>query len=74
LEEKAIPAFDHQLHPDAKGLSVFDNSTNHRAYPADALVAVTSKMNLGSAGGKVPVMRSTKFFNGAGTEIEQAMH
>jgi len=61
LEEKAIPAFD-QMHPEARGLFVFDNSTNHGAYAADALVAMASKMNLGP-GGKVPVMRSTSFFN-----------
>jgi hypothetical protein len=72
LEEKAIPAFD-QMHPEARGLFVFDNSTNHGAYAADALVAVASKMNLGP-GGKVPVMRSTSFFNELGVEIEQAMH
>ena len=72
LEEKAIPAFD-QMHPGARGLFIFDNSTNHGAYAADALVAVASKMNLGS-GGKVPVMRSTVFVNGAGVEIEQTMH
>ena len=68
----AIPAFN-QMHPEARGLFVFDNSTNHGAYAADALVAVASKMNLGP-GGKVPVMRNTTFVNGFGVEIEQAMH
>ena len=61
------------MHPEARGLFVFDNSTNHGAYAADALVAMASKMNLGP-GGKVPVMRSTSFFNELGVEIEQAMH
>ncbi|KAI2511745.1 hypothetical protein MHU86_2639 [Fragilaria crotonensis] len=72
LKEKAIPAFN-QMHPEARGLFIFDNSTNHGAYAADALVAVASKMNLGSEG-KVPMMRSTVFVNGAGVEIEQTMH
>lgn len=72
LEEKAIPAFD-QMHPGARGLFVFDNSTNHGAFAADALVAVASKMNLGP-GGKVPVMRNTTFVNESGMEVEQTMH
>ena len=73
LEEKAIPVF-RQMHPEARGLFVFDNSTNHGAYAADSLVAVvSSKMNLGP-GGKFPVMRSATFVNGLGVKIEQAMH
>ena len=73
LDEKTIPAFD-QMHPNARGLFIFDNSTNHGAYAADVLVAVASKMNLGPGGNKVPVMRSTAFVNGAGVEMEQTMH
>ena len=72
LEETSIPAFN-QMHPEAWGLFVFDSSTNHEVYAADARVAVALKMNLGP-GGKVPVMRNTKFVNGLGVEIEQAMH
>ena len=49
LEEKAIPAFD-QMHPEARGLFVFDHSTNHGAYASGALVAVASKINLGPGG------------------------
>jgi len=71
LEEKAIPAFE-QMHPEARGLFMFDNSTNHGAYAADALVAVASKMNLNS-GGKVPVMRTTKFVDASGTVVVQTM-
>lgn len=72
LEEKAIPAFD-EMHPGARGLFIFDNSTNHGAYAADALVAVASKMNLNS-GGKVPTMRGTMFLDASsGTEIMQSM-
>ena len=52
LEEKAIPAFD-QMHPEARGLFVFDNSTNHGAYASGALLAaVASKTNLGPGGGE----------------------
>ena len=72
LEEKAIPAFD-EMHPGARGLFIFDNSTNHGAFAADALVAVASKMNLNS-GGKVPLMRETTFVEASsGAEITQAM-
>jgi hypothetical protein len=72
LEEKAmIPAFE-QMHPEARGLFMFDNSTNHGAYAADALLAVSSKMNLNS-GGKVPVMRTTKFVDASGTVVVQTM-
>lgn len=72
LEEKAIPAFE-EMHPLARGLFIFDNSTNHGAYAADALVAVASKMNLNS-GGKVPTMRATVFVDAlSGVEIVQAM-
>lgn len=72
LEEKAIPAFD-EMHPGARGLFIFDNSTNHGAFAADALVAVASKMNL-NAGGKVPVMRETKFVEASsGAEVRQSM-
>jgi hypothetical protein len=59
LEEKAIPAFD-EMHFGARGLFIFDNSTKHGAFAADALLAVASKMNLNS-GGIVPLMRKTTF-------------
>ena len=52
LEEKAIPGFD-EMHPGARGIFIFDNSTNHGAYAADALLAIASKMNLNSGGNQV---------------------
>ncbi|SAM02190.1 hypothetical protein [Absidia glauca] len=42
LREDAIPRFK-ALHPDDMGLFLFDQSSNHKAYAADALVA--SRMN-----------------------------
>jgi hypothetical protein len=38
LKEQALPIFK-ALHPDCKGLFIFDQSSNHTAYAADALVA-----------------------------------
>jgi hypothetical protein len=44
LEEQAIPIF-RSLHPDCKGLFIFDQSSNHTAYSADALVASRMTLN-----------------------------
>jgi hypothetical protein len=72
LEEKAIPALD-EMHPGARGLFIFDNSTNHGTFAANALLAVASKMNL-NCGGKVPLTRETTFVEASsGTEIAESM-
>lgn len=44
LKETIIPLFD-QLHPNCTGLFAFDQSSNHRAYANNALVA--SRMSSG---------------------------
>jgi hypothetical protein len=56
LEEKAIPTFE-QMHPEACGLFMFDNSTNHGVFEVGAVVC--SKVNLNS-GGKICIRSNTK--------------
>jgi hypothetical protein len=55
VEYRAIPIFEAKF-PDAIGLFMFDNSSNHGAFLPDALVA--NRMNKGP-GGKQPKMRKT---------------
>ena len=64
VRERAIPIFEKRF-PGKTAIFAFDNSSNHAAFAADALVA--SRMNL-KPGGKQPKMRPTSF-NG----IPQAM-
>ncbi|UZO06126.1 uncharacterized protein OCT59_026457 [Rhizophagus irregularis] len=56
LVHQAIPIFE-ILHPGCVGVFCFDQSTNHNAMAADALIAV--RMNL-SPGGAQPKMRDGK--------------
>ena len=53
--EKAVDIFE-RVHPDARGIFIFDNAPSHRKMADDALNA--DKMNVGP-GGKQPVMKDT---------------
>ena len=55
VEYKAIPIFE-ALFPNCIAVFAFDNSSNHSAFAADALVA--KRMNIGP-GGNAPKMRDT---------------
>jgi len=68
IKIKALTVFN-ALHPGCVGVFLFDNSTNHGAFAADALAA--GKMNL-RPGGKQPKMREGWFMDGA-TKIIQSM-
>mmetsp|Transcript_10776 Transcript_10776/g.28361 ORF Transcript_10776/g.28361 Transcript_10776/m.28361 type:complete len:270 (+) Transcript_10776:72-881(+) len=59
------------LHPGKIALYIFNNSSNHRKFPDDALRA--TKLNLKDGGKNVPIMRDTTFFDSNGNEIFQAM-
>ena len=67
FQNKVLPAFE-ELHPDCVGVFMFDNSTNHKKMPDDALVA--SRLNL-SDGGKNSrkVIRDGQF----GANVSQPM-
>lgn len=64
LVDDAIPLFEN-LHPECKAVFVFDQSSNHRAYASDALVA--SRLILGDkdlARDKEPTMKEGWFIKG----------
>mmetsp|Transcript_24550 Transcript_24550/g.36028 ORF Transcript_24550/g.36028 Transcript_24550/m.36028 type:complete len:238 (-) Transcript_24550:1216-1929(-) len=58
------------MHSNARGLFIFDGSTNHGPFAEDSLVV--SKMNV-NRGGKVPAMRDTSFTTSEGTVVQQRM-
>jgi hypothetical protein len=58
------------LHPDADALVVFDNSSNHRAFAPDALLA--HRLNLKNGGKNCPKLRATTFVRG-GELLTQVM-
>jgi hypothetical protein len=59
-----------ELHPDCRGLFVFDQSSNHGAMADDALVA--TRMNLNPKGANVPKMRNGWFMKN-GEKVTQPM-
>uniref|UniRef100_U9UV46 Uncharacterized protein n=1 Tax=Rhizophagus irregularis (strain DAOM 181602 / DAOM 197198 / MUCL 43194) TaxID=747089 RepID=U9UV46_RHIID len=69
LVHQAIPIFE-LLHPGCIGVFCFDQSTNHNAMAADALIA--SKMNL-SPGGAQPKMRDGWYINEHDERCAQSM-
>jgi hypothetical protein len=69
VEHLTVPTFD-SCFPNAIACFVFDNASSHLAFNEDALRA--SEMNVGP-GGKVPLMRPSKYTNAAGVECEQLM-
>ena len=66
---QAIPIFE-ILHPDCVGVFCFDQSTNHNAMAADALIA--TRMNL-SSGGAQPKMRDGWYIDKNGEKCIQSM-
>ena len=66
---QAIPIFE-ILHPGCVGVFCFDQSTNHNAMAADALIA--TRMNL-SPGGTQPKMRDSWYINENGEKCIQSM-
>ncbi len=66
---QAIPIFE-ILHPGCVGIFCFDQSTNHNAMAADALITV--RMNL-SFGGVQPKMRDSWYINENGEKLVHLM-
>jgi hypothetical protein len=66
---QAIPIFE-ILHPGCVAIFCFEQSTNHNAMAADALIA--TRMNL-SSGGAQPKMRDGWYINEDGNKIMQSM-
>ncbi|CAB4388705.1 unnamed protein product [Rhizophagus irregularis] len=69
LVHQAIPIFE-ILHPGCVGVFCFDQSTNHNAMAADALIVV--RMNL-SPGGTQPKMRDGWYINENGEKLVHSM-
>ncbi|EXX66968.1 hypothetical protein RirG_118670 [Rhizophagus irregularis DAOM 197198w] len=69
LVHQAIPIFE-ILHPGCVGVFCFDQSTNHNAMAADALIA--TRMNL-SPGGAQPKMRDGWYIDKNGEKQTQLM-
>jgi hypothetical protein len=67
--EKAIRIFE-LSYPDAQGVWIFDNSSNHAAYAEDALNPL--HMNVGS-GGAQSIMRATTWKDDSGCIHHQSM-
>jgi len=69
VSQRLMPIF-RVLHPDADALVVFDNSSNHRAFAPDALLA--HRLNLKNGGKNCPKLRATTFVRG-GELLTQVM-
>ncbi|CAB5377082.1 unnamed protein product [Rhizophagus irregularis] len=69
LVHQAIPIFE-ILHPGCVAVFCFDQSTNHNAMAADALIA--TRMNL-SPGGAQPKMRDGWYIKEDGRKVVQSM-
>jgi len=68
IKKKMLPVFE-ALHPGCVGVFLFDNSTNHGAFAADALN--TANMNL-NPGGKQPKLRDG-WYEKDGVRFTQSM-